>query len=64
MYDISKLLEILDELICSGNTVIICEQNKYLLNNCDWLIELGKKDNSKTTIIAEGDFSVIENARR
>lgn len=40
-YDIEKLIEILNELVDKGNTVIIIEHDPSVLSYCDWIIELG-----------------------
>ena len=39
--DIGHLLELICEMVKSGNTVMAIEHNKYFIHNCDWIIELG-----------------------
>jgi len=39
--DIRKLLEVLDELVKLGNTVIIIEHNLEVIKSCDHVIDLG-----------------------
>lgn len=40
-YDIAKMIELLDQLIEKGNSVIVIEHDTDVLNLCDYLIELG-----------------------
>lgn len=40
-YDKGKLLQLLDELVINGNSVIVIEHDLEVLNSCDWIIELG-----------------------
>ncbi|MBX7148756.1 excinuclease ABC subunit UvrA [bacterium] len=39
--DIAKLLEVLNELVDGGNTVIVIEHNLDVIKSCDHLIDLG-----------------------
>ncbi|MEX0668441.1 MAG: excinuclease ABC subunit UvrA [Candidatus Saccharimonadales bacterium] len=39
--DVEKLLDVLQELVSSGNTVLIIEHNLDVIKNADWLIDLG-----------------------
>lgn len=41
LYDTALLLKLLDQLITSGNSVIVIEHNIEVLKNCDYIIELG-----------------------
>ena len=53
--DSEKLLELLNELVDKGNTIIITEHDPYILSNCDRILELGPgggKDGG--FLIAEG----------
>ncbi len=40
-HDISKLLEVLHELVEQGNTVLIIEHNLEVIKTADWIIDLG-----------------------
>ena len=39
--DSEKLLELLNELVDKGNSIIITEHDPYILSNCDWIVEMG-----------------------
>ena len=40
-HDVAKLLEVLHELVESGNTVVVIEHNLEVLKTADWIIDLG-----------------------
>lgn len=55
LYDIALLLQLLNELVVSGNSVIVIEHNIEVLKNCDYIIELGPEGGDKGgEIIAKG----------
>ena len=39
--DVAKLLEVLDRLVGSGNTVVVIEHNLDVVSAADWVIDLG-----------------------
>jgi excinuclease ABC subunit A len=39
--DIEHLLEVLQRLVATGNTVIIIEHNLDVIKTADWIIDLG-----------------------
>jgi excinuclease ABC subunit A len=41
LHDIRKLLDVLDQLIDTGNTVIVIEHNLEVIKQADWIIDLG-----------------------
>jgi len=41
MEDVAQLITVLNQLVNTGNTVIVVEHHPHLLAHCDWLIELG-----------------------
>jgi len=45
--DIKKLLAVLDALVDKGNSVLIVEHNKDIINNSDWVIDLGPEGGEK-----------------
>lgn len=55
LYDTDLLLQLLDEIVKQGNSVIVIEHNAEILRNCDYIIELGPEGGDRGgTIIAEG----------
>ncbi|MBL4938523.1 excinuclease ABC subunit UvrA [Clostridium sp. YIM B02515] len=55
LYDTALLLKLLDQLVASGNSVIIIEHNVEVLRSCDYIIELGPEGGDKGgEIIAKG----------
>ena len=40
-HDIKKLLDVLNALVNSGNSVVIIEHNTEVIKNADWIIDLG-----------------------
>jgi excinuclease ABC A subunit len=55
MYDTALLLKLLDQLVASGNSVIVIEHNVEVLKSCDYIIELGPGGGDKGgEIIAKG----------
>jgi excinuclease ABC A subunit len=55
LYDTALLLKLLDQLVLSGNSVIVIEHNVEVLKSCDYIIELGPEGGDKGgEIIAKG----------
>ena len=53
--DVRKLLNVLQRLVDSGNTVIAIEHNLDVIKSADWLIDLGPEGGSRGgSIVAEG----------
>jgi excinuclease ABC subunit A len=40
-HDVAKLLEVLHQLVTSGNTVVVIEHNLEVIKTADWIIDLG-----------------------
>jgi excinuclease UvrABC ATPase subunit len=55
MSDIGHLLEVIDRLVDTGNTVVVIEHNLRVIKNADWIIDMGPEGGSKGgTIMFEG----------
>jgi excinuclease ABC subunit A len=53
--DIKKLLEVLNQLVNKGNTIVIIEHNLDVIKNADWIIDLGPEGGEGGgTVIASG----------
>ena len=53
--DIKKLLEVLNELVNLGNTVIVIEHNLDVIKTADWIIDLGPEGGDKGGfLVAQG----------
>jgi len=60
--DVRKLLEVLHELVESGNTVIVIEHNLEVIKTADWIIDLGPEGgDSGGEIIAAGTPEDVAN---
>lgn len=61
--DSRKLLDLLNELVDKGNSVIMTEHDPVMLSNCDYLIELGPGGGSDGgVIIATGTPAELRNS--
>ncbi len=55
LYDTALIIKQLDQLVTTGNTVIVNEHNVEVLKSCDYIIELGPEGGDKGgQIIAKG----------
>jgi excinuclease ABC A subunit len=63
--DTAHLLEIINELVEGGNTVIVIEHNMDVVRNADWVIDLGPGGGSRGgQVIFEGTPAGLKKARR
>ncbi len=60
-YDTAQLIQLLDELVARGNSVIVIEHDPIVLSSCDWIIELGPGAGTDGgRIIAEGSPQALK----
>ena len=53
--DIQRLLDVLDRLVETGNTVLVIEHNLDVIRNADWIIDLGPEGGDQGGyMVAEG----------
>ncbi len=63
-HDVRKLLQVLDMLVKSGNTVIVIEHNMDVIKNSDWIVDLGPEGGDEGgEIIAEGPPDAIASVK-
>src|SRR6185312_2605442 len=53
--DVKRLLEVLNALVDSGNTVLVIEHNLDVIKSADWIIDMGPEGGQAGgQVIAEG----------
>ena len=63
--DVQRLLDVLDRLVESGNTVLVIEHNLDVIKNADWIIDLGPEGGDRGgEIVAEGPPKEIAKSKR
>ncbi len=64
-HDVAKLLEVLQELVEGGNTVIVIEHNLEVIKTADWVIDLGPEggDNGGEVVAIGRPEDVASNPR-
>ena len=64
-HDIKQLLNILNQLVDKGNTVVVIEHNIDVIKNADWVIDLGPGAGDEGgTVVAQGQpADIMKNAK-
>ena len=64
-HDVAKLLEVLHELVASGNTVVVIEHNLEVIKTADWIIDLGPEGgDGGGEIVAAGTPETVVKEKR
>jgi excinuclease ABC subunit A len=64
-HDVAKLLDVLHELVETGNTVVVIEHNLEVIKTADWIIDLGPEGgDAGGEIVAAGPPEEIAAAKR
>jgi excinuclease ABC subunit A len=63
--DIQRLLDVLNRLVETGNTVLVIEHNLDVIKNADWIIDLGPEggDRGGEIVVAGTPRDVARHAR-
>jgi excinuclease ABC subunit A len=58
--DVQRLLDVLDDLVARGDTVVVIEHNLDVIRNCDWVVDLGPDGGDRGgALVAEGPPEAI-----
>src|SRR3989454_2105166 len=53
--DVQRLLQVLDDLVARGDTVVVVEHNLDVIRNCDWIVDLGPEGGDRGgRLVVEG----------
>ena len=64
-HDVAKLLEVLQELVDQGNTIVVIEHNLEVVKTADWVIDLGPEGgDGGGEIVAEGTPEAIVRTKK
>jgi excinuclease ABC subunit A len=64
-HDVSKLLEMLHELVNQGNSVVVIEHNLEVIKTADWIIDIGPEGGTGGgEIVAQGTPEQIVKEKR
>ncbi len=65
MSDIGHLMQVIDRLVDTGNTVVVIEHNLHVIKNADWIIDMGPEGGSKGgKVMFEGTPKELLKARQ
>jgi excinuclease ABC subunit A len=64
-HDVAKLLEVLHELVETGNTVVVIEHNLEVIKTADWIIDLGPEggDGGGEIVAAGSPEAIVKETR-
>jgi excinuclease ABC subunit A len=63
--EVRRLVDLLQQIVACGNTVLVIEHHVDVLAACDWLIELGPGGGEHGgTVIAEGPPESVARSKR
>ena len=64
-HDVAKLLQVLQELVDQGNTIVVIEHNLEVVKTADWVIDLGPEGgDGGGEIVAEGTPEAIVRTKK
>ena len=64
-HDVAKLLEVLHELVDTGNSVVVIEHNLEVIKTADWIIDLGPEGgDGGGEIVAQGTPEEVAKEKR
>ena len=64
-HDVKKLLQVLQELVDQGNTMVVIEHNLEVIKTADWIIDLGPEGgDGGGEIVASGTPEDVAKVRR
>jgi excinuclease ABC subunit A len=64
-HDIQMLMNVLNQLVSKGNSVLVIEHNLDVIRLSDWIIDLGPEGgDGGGTVVAEGDLKAISKNKK